>query len=247
MVKRGRKKKVERTVAGGEATAAEVKGEAASFSPTSGATLVKVEPELVRNESSPSASAATAPPAVGATALKGEPAVKAEPIAAKEEQVFSKAEDKLNPIASHPDLKTEGKKLALSNDEKVEQEADFLPMSKQALELLASDSSDEAIINEYGEMTGFQENGNRYAIELAKSNRASCKGKCKQTIKKGSVKFGSSKDVVFYGHFFYRHLECVTYRQVRYRSSQLDCSSGLRLARVCTESAYLTFYIYSSI
>lgn len=216
MAKRGRKKKVGSTVASGEATAGEVKGEAASSSPTSGVTLVKVEPELVRNESPPTASAATVPPAVGATALKGEPAVKAEPIAAKEEPVLAKADDKFNPISSHPDLKTEGKKLALSNDEKVEQQADFLPMSKQALELLASNPSDEVFIDEYGEMAGFQENGSRYAFELAKSCRASCKGKCKQTIEKGSVRFGSSKDEVLYGNFFYRHLECVTYRQVRY-------------------------------
>ena len=52
----------------------------------------------------------------------------------------------------------------------------------------------------------------RRRIENAKTSRSTC-SKCKEYIKKGSVRFGT--EVEIYGRlgYYWRHLECVTERQ----------------------------------
>lgn len=92
---------------------------------------------------------------------------------------------------------------------------EFLPMSEQALELLAAHAhSTEAYVNRHGEMMGFQRNGNRYGIEYAKSDRSTCRGKCGSSIAKGTPRFGSSCERL-HGSFSWRHLHCVTGRQLK--------------------------------
>lgn len=203
MAKRGRKPKAKKepvvaeAADGGPATKAGAKPEEAAAAPAA-ASVDKGEPAVDAE-----ASEIPAAEIQGNTLeAKAEPVAKSEPIAKAEpvEEGGAKVEDV--------------KAAALSHAEKVEKEDDFLPMSTQALDLLSSHPSDEAFINEYGEKCGFQPNDNRYAFEHAKSARATCKGACKEKIEKGEVRFGSSKDGVLHGSFSWRHVACITGRQL---------------------------------
>jgi hypothetical protein len=50
-----------------------------------------------------------------------------------------------------------------------------------------------------GDQFAHQENGRRYLLELAKTGRAVCKGRCKGAIPKGQLRFGSSDLAIMHG------------------------------------------------
>eukprot|EP00930_Biecheleria_cincta_P078059 TRINITY_DN65432_c0_g1_i1.p2 TRINITY_DN65432_c0_g1~~TRINITY_DN65432_c0_g1_i1.p2 ORF type:complete len:161 (+),score=53.67 TRINITY_DN65432_c0_g1_i1:52-534(+) len=47
----------------------------------------------------------------------------------------------------------------------------------------------------------------------APTNRAGCKGQCKQKIEKGAVRFGTEVDIGGHTNISYRNLKCVTAKQ----------------------------------
>jgi hypothetical protein len=60
----------------------------------------------------------------------------------------------------------------------------------------------------------FEDSGNRYVCTPAVTGRASCKGKCKEPISQGQLRFGSSSNKSDMTGFHWRCLSCVTAKQV---------------------------------
>jgi Poly(ADP-ribose) polymerase and DNA-Ligase Zn-finger region len=53
-----------------------------------------------------------------------------------------------------------------------------------------------------------------YRLEYASTGRAGCKGKCKEKLAKGRLRFGTEVTIVDHPSWQYRCLRCVTARQV---------------------------------
>jgi len=63
---------------------------------------------------------------------------------------------------------------------------------------------------------------NPYRIELARSNRSSC-NRCKNKIEKGALRFGSNIEGSSYDWTSWRHVQCVTAKQV----ANMDKAGGI--------------------